>query len=60
MTLPEVTVVGPKLLWADVYATAAVARGPTALDWLDGVDRYEAMMVSAFGPIGVITGWPAP
>jgi len=48
------------LLWADVYATAAVARGPTALDWLDGVDRYEAMMVSAFGPIGVTTGWPAP
>jgi FAD:protein FMN transferase len=57
--LHAVTVVGPELLWADVYATAAVARGSAALDWLDGVDRYEAMMVPAFGAIGISPGWPA-
>jgi thiamine biosynthesis lipoprotein len=32
--LLSVTVIGPTLLWADVYATAAVARGRDATDWL--------------------------
>ena len=57
--LRAVTVVGPDLLWADVYATAAVARGPAALDWLDSVDHYEALLITAFGAVGATAGWPA-
>jgi thiamine biosynthesis lipoprotein len=45
----SVTVVGPDLLWADVYATAAAAWGPWALDWLDTLPGYAALVVSASG-----------
>ncbi len=45
----SVTVVGPDLLWADVYATAAAARGPWALDWLESLAGYAALVVSASG-----------
>jgi thiamine biosynthesis lipoprotein len=54
-----VTVTGPSLLWADVYATAAAARGPAALDWLDGVPGYEAMLVGADGGVRTTAGWAA-
>jgi hypothetical protein len=54
-----VTVVGPNLLRADVYATAAAARGPWALDWLDGLDGYGALLVTASGLQRVSAGWPA-
>jgi thiamine biosynthesis lipoprotein len=57
--VPTVAVVGPELLWADVYATAAVARGPWAMDWLDGLDGYEALMVAPSGLLRVTAGWPA-
>ncbi len=53
-----VTVIGPQLLWADVYATAAVARGPQALTWLDGISGYEALSVSPAGLIRTTSGWP--
>ncbi len=39
----SVTVIGPSLLWADVYATAAIARGPSDLDWLNSLAGYEAI-----------------
>jgi thiamine biosynthesis lipoprotein len=55
-----VTVVGPELLWADVYATAAAARGPAALDWLDGLDGYEALLVISSGLVRATVGWPTP
>ncbi|MEV0563254.1 FAD:protein FMN transferase [Dactylosporangium sp. NPDC050588] len=54
-----VTVTGPDLLWADVYATAAAARGPWAMDWLEELDGYEALMVTASGLVRVTEGWPA-
>jgi thiamine biosynthesis lipoprotein len=54
-----VTVIGPGLLWADVYATAAAARGPSALDWLDGIDGYEALLVTRSGALRTTAGWPA-
>jgi thiamine biosynthesis lipoprotein len=54
--LRSVTVVGPSLLWADVYATAAFARGDGALDWLGGVDGYEAVVVSRTGTVGTTAG----
>lgn len=50
-----VTVLGPTLLWADVYATAAAARGTAAVSWLNG---YEALLVSANGLLHTTPGWP--
>ena len=48
-----VTVVGPQLMWA------AAAQGPSALDRLDDVDGYEALMVTGSGLQRVTAGWPA-
>ncbi|MBY8872803.1 FAD:protein FMN transferase [Micromonospora sp. PLK6-60] len=54
----SVTVVGPELLWADVYATAAVARGADALDWLAALDGYAALLVDAAGRTRTTPAWP--
>jgi thiamine biosynthesis lipoprotein len=56
--LRAVTVTGPSLMWADVYATAAVARGPAARRWLAGLDGYEALLVDRHGRVAVTPGWP--
>jgi thiamine biosynthesis lipoprotein len=53
------TVTGPSLLWADVHATAAAARGTTALAWLDGIDAYEGLIVTPRGLLRTTTGWSA-
>jgi FAD:protein FMN transferase len=53
------TVLGPTLLWADVYATAAAARGTTALPWLNEMDWYEALIVTDNRQVHTTTGWPA-
>lgn len=45
--LLSVTVVGPDLTFADAYATAAFAMGPTGLAWIAGLDRYEGCTVTA-------------
>lgn len=55
-----VTVMGPSLLWADVYATAAVARGRDALHWLATRAGYAAMVVDRDGAVGLTPAWPAP
>jgi thiamine biosynthesis lipoprotein len=55
----SVTVLGPTLLWADVYATAAAARGTDGLAWLDRLDAYEALLVTPRGLLHTTTGWPA-
>nr|BFE59019.1 FAD:protein FMN transferase [Dactylosporangium thailandense] len=55
-----VTVTGPELLWADVYATAAVARGPGSLPWLGTLEGHAALLVSASGLVRVTEHWPAP
>jgi FAD:protein FMN transferase len=57
--LHAATVVGPSLLWADVYATAAVVRGPAAAGWLSGVEGYDALLVSPSGAVATTTGWAA-
>ncbi|WBB75297.1 FAD:protein FMN transferase [Micromonospora sp. WMMD1128] len=54
----SVTVVGPDLLWADVYATAAVAGGADAPDWLATLDGYAALLVTADGRVRATPGWP--
>jgi thiamine biosynthesis lipoprotein len=56
--LASVTVVGESLTLADAYATAAVAMGPIALDWLAGLDGYEALLVAADGAISGTPGFP--
>jgi thiamine biosynthesis lipoprotein len=53
-----VTVIGPDLLWADVYATAAAAWGPWALDWLDSLEGYAALVISASGLQQATANWP--
>jgi thiamine biosynthesis lipoprotein len=57
-TTRAVTLTGPALLWADVYATAAAARGATAIAWLDSVDEYEVLMVTSSGVLRTTAGWP--
>jgi thiamine biosynthesis lipoprotein len=54
----SVTVLGPELLWADVYATAAAARGTDAVDWVAGLDGYEALLVDESGSVFATAGWP--
>lgn len=43
----SVTVVGPSLTFADAYATAAFAMGPTRLAWLAAVPGYEGCSTNA-------------
>jgi thiamine biosynthesis lipoprotein len=51
------TVTGPSLTWADVYATAAVARGRGAITWLDGVAGYQALVVDSGRGLVSTRGW---
>lgn len=53
--LVSVTVVGPDLAEADAFATAALAMGRAAPEWLMELDGYEAQVVSADGG-----GWSTP
>lgn len=45
------TVIGPSLLWADVWATAAVARGGSAVDWVASLHGTSGMLVLADGRV---------
>ncbi|MFJ6196338.1 FAD:protein FMN transferase [Micromonospora sp. NPDC092111] len=57
--LRSVTVVGPELLWADVYATAAMTRdADDALAWLTGLAGHEALLVAADGRVRATPDWP--
>lgn len=49
--LRSVTVIGPSLLWADVYATAAFARGPGCLPWLTGLPQHVGLVVALDGTV---------
>jgi thiamine biosynthesis lipoprotein len=55
-----VTVIGRSLLWADVHATAAAARGHDALSWITTLEGYEALVVDRQGGITTTPGWPSP
>jgi FAD:protein FMN transferase len=52
----SVTVIGPSLLWADVYATAAFARGADAPDWLRTLRDHVALVVDRDGTTTTVTG----
>src|SRR4051794_1529206 len=56
--LLSVTVVGPDLVRADGYATAAVAMGADAPDWLRTLDGYGSMVVDAGGHMWTSPSWP--
>ena len=43
----SVTIVGPSLTFADAYATAAFAMGPTGLAWAAGRAGYEGCSITA-------------
>lgn len=47
--LLSATVIGPSLLWADVYATAALVLGEGALDWLAAHPPYAGLLVTPDG-----------
>jgi thiamine biosynthesis lipoprotein len=47
--LRSVTVTGPSLLWADVLATAAFARGADAIAWLTWPPGYDALAIGGDG-----------
>jgi FAD:protein FMN transferase len=53
--LRSVTVTGPSLLWADVLATAAFARGTDAIWWFAWPPGYDAL---AIAPDGRTTATP--
>ncbi len=46
-TVLSITIVGPSLTFADAYATAAFAMGPTGLAWVAGRPGYEGCAVTA-------------
>lgn len=53
--LASVSVVGPDLTTSDAYATAALAMGPRAPEWLEGLAGYESQVVTPEG-----RGWWTP
>jgi thiamine biosynthesis lipoprotein len=57
--LRAATVVGPSLLWADVYATAAMVRGPDARAWLEDLDGYDGLQVTPDGALSTTSGLAA-
>lgn len=55
--LASVTVVGPSLTIADVYATAAFAMGDNAVRWLQRQPAYDGLVVDADGHAHTTSGW---
>lgn len=47
--LASVTVTGPDLTYADAYATAALAMGSRARDWLPRLPHHESLIIGADG-----------
>ena len=56
--LLSVTVAGPDLVRADGYATAAVAMGVDAPDWLRTLEGYCSLVVDAAGRMWTSPSWP--
>jgi thiamine biosynthesis lipoprotein len=48
------------LTYADAYATAAFVMGLDALPWIEPIDGYSALLVTADGSVHRSSGWPAP
>jgi thiamine biosynthesis lipoprotein len=50
----SISVIGPDIIWADIYATAAFARGAAGIEWLETVPDYEGFAILP-GMTGVST-----
>jgi FAD:protein FMN transferase len=49
--LVSITVLGPALIWADVFATALFARGSVEVDGLDWLAGYQVVAVTDTGRV---------
>jgi thiamine biosynthesis lipoprotein len=58
--LLSVSVVGPDIVTADAYATAALAMGRAAVAWLDGLDGYAGLAVADDATVSATSGWRWP
>jgi thiamine biosynthesis lipoprotein len=56
--LASVTVVGPDLTSADVYATTAIALGLDAPRWLETLEGHESYVIDAVGNAWWTSGFP--
>ena len=54
--LLSATVIGPKLTWADVYATAAFVKGVAALPWIATLPDHAGILVGTDGTVSTISG----
>jgi thiamine biosynthesis lipoprotein len=55
----SVTIVGPELVTADAYATAAFAMGLAGPEWTASLGLYEAMTILADGRVLLTPGFPS-
>jgi thiamine biosynthesis lipoprotein len=55
----SVTIVGPELVTADAYATAAFAMGEEGPQWTATLGLYEAMTILADGRVLLTPGFPS-
>jgi thiamine biosynthesis lipoprotein len=53
----SVTVISARLTDADVLATAAIARGATAAEWLEGLPGVAALLVATDGQVSRTSNW---
>ena len=57
LDLASVTVIGDQLATTDAYATAALAMGLAAPDWLARLDGYQSLVIDAAGYQWTSDGW---
>jgi thiamine biosynthesis lipoprotein len=54
--LLSATLIGPKLTWADIYATAAFVKGAAALPWIATLPDHAGILVGTDGRVSTISG----
>ncbi len=54
--LLSATLIGPKLTWADIYATAAFVKGAAALPWIATLTDHAGILVGTDGRVSTISG----
>jgi FAD:protein FMN transferase len=56
VALASATVVGPSVTWADVCATAVVARGAADASWLADTTGYQVLTIDPTGALSATAG----
>ncbi|HSK31904.1 MAG TPA: FAD:protein FMN transferase [Propionicimonas sp.] len=54
--LLSATLIGPRLAWADIYATAAFVKGAAALPWIATLPDHAGILVGTDGRVSTISG----